>query len=202
MASTNAKRPRTKPADIRREELMDAAQALFLKKGFAATSVSEIVEGADVAKGTFYLYFKTKDDVLAALRTRFIDGFCENVDAAMAEDHANWSDRIDAWVSACVNAYLDNVALHDLVFHQHRPANREMKADNPVITRLTAFLEKGIKAEAWSVSHPRLFAAMLFDALHGAVDHSVASGKPINRPELIRVVAEFYRNALCIRNGE
>jgi AcrR family transcriptional regulator len=34
MIASTAKRPRTKPAEIRREELMDAAQALFLEKGF------------------------------------------------------------------------------------------------------------------------------------------------------------------------
>ena len=72
--TTTVKRPRTKPAEVRRE-LIDAAHRLFLDKGFEATSVGEIVEAADVAKGTFYFYFKTKDDILLALRARFC-GFC------------------------------------------------------------------------------------------------------------------------------
>lgn len=192
------KRPRTKPAEVRRDELMDAAEALFLKKGFAATSVSEIVEEADVAKGTFYLYFKTKDDVLAALRGRFVDGFCEKVDAAMAADHQTWPRRIDAWVKACVNAYLDSVAVHDLVFHQHTPASREMKADNLVIARLEALLEKGAAAGAWQVGPPRMIAVMLFDALHGAVDDNLAAKRPMSRARLIEVATAFYRSALAI----
>mgnify|MGYP000037588066 CR=1 FL=1 len=192
------KRPRTKPPEIRRDELIDAAEALFLKKGFAATSVSEIVEAADVAKGTFYLYFKTKDDVLAALRSRFVDGFCEQIDAAMAGEHRDWSGRVDAWVKACVDAYLDQVALHDLVFHQHTPASREMKADNPVINRLAAMLEDGSRSQAWTIGHLRLTAVMMFDALHGAVDDNLASKKPLNRAKLIQVVRAFYRQALGI----
>ena len=59
MTTTTTKRSRTKPAEVRRDELMDAAQALFMEKGFAATSVAEIVEGAGVAKGTFYTYFQS-----------------------------------------------------------------------------------------------------------------------------------------------
>jgi AcrR family transcriptional regulator len=192
------KRPRTKPAEIRRDELMDAAEVLFLRKGFAATSVSEIVEEADVAKGTFYLYFKTKDDVLAALRTRFIDIFCEQIDAALTAGRTDWPDRIDEWVKACVNAYLDHVALHDLVFHQHTPANRQMKADNPVIVRLAAMLEEGARSNAWAIDNSRLTAVMLFDALHGAVDDSLASKKPLSRSKLVQAVRVFYRRALRI----
>jgi AcrR family transcriptional regulator len=196
MKSDTAKRPRTKSAEIRREELMDAAQALFLEKGFAATNVSEIVEGADVAKGTFYLYFKTKDEVLTALQTRFIDGFCKQIDAAMAKDYESWAARIQAWVSTCVNAYLDAVAVHDLVFHQHQPANRAMKAGNPVIARLSALLEKGASAGAWELHNARLTAVMLFDAQHGAVDDCLVGGETVKRPELIALVTRFYCNVL------
>ncbi len=46
---------------------MEAALALFSKKGFERTSVREIVELAHVAKGTFYVHFETKVDVLHAL---------------------------------------------------------------------------------------------------------------------------------------
>lgn len=198
MNATTIGRPRTKPAEVRRDELMDAAEALFLKKGFAATSVSEIVEEADVAKGTFYLYFKTKDDILAALRSRFVDGFCAKIDVAMAVDHRRWPKRIDAWVKVCVSAYLDSVAVHDLVFHQHILANREMKADNLVIARLASLLEQGVEAGAWQVSQPRMTAVMLFDALHGAVDDNLAAKKPMSRAKLIEVATAFYRNALAI----
>ncbi|MGY2049024.1 TetR/AcrR family transcriptional regulator [Methylobacterium sp. JK268] len=200
MIAIQDKRPRTKPAEVRRDELMDAAQALFLRKGFAATSVSEIVEDADVAKGTFYLYFKTKDDVLAALRTRFVDGFCERVDAAMAAGHADAAARLDAWVRACVDAYLDNVAVHDLVFHQHAPSDRAARTGNPVVVRLAALIARGTAEKAWTADHAPLTAVMLFDALHGAVDHAIATGMT-DRAALIGAVSTLYRRALGIDRG-
>lgn len=198
MKTSTIGRPRTKPAEIRRDELMDAAQGLFLRKGFAATNVSEIVEEAGVAKGTFYLYFKTKEEVLAALRARFVDDFCGMVDLVMTADYEDWPKRIDAWVKACVDAYLDNVDLHDLVFHEYAPSKREMKADNPVVTRLAVLLGEGVQAGAWSVVHPRLTAVMLFDSLHGAIDNNLASNNPMSRPKLTQAVTAFYRNALSI----
>lgn len=196
MTGARAKKPRTKTADVRRDELMDSAQRLFLEKGFTATSVSEIVEGADVAKGTFYLYFKTKDDVLTALRFRFIEDFCERLDAAMAHDFDSWAARLDAWATTCVEGYLDEIALHDLVFEPYTAVTREMKANNLVIVRLTKLLEDGVRANAWTLEQPTLTAAMLFYAMHGAVDINLAAAKPLDRSELTKTVRIFYRNAL------
>ena len=51
----------------KKQNLIDAAYALFLEKGVAKTSVDEIVRGANVAKGTFYLYFHDKEHLLQQL---------------------------------------------------------------------------------------------------------------------------------------
>jgi TetR/AcrR family transcriptional regulator, cholesterol catabolism regulator len=47
-----------------REALLDAALTLFREKGYDETTVEEITERADVAKGTFFNYFPTKEDLL------------------------------------------------------------------------------------------------------------------------------------------
>lgn len=47
----------------KRESLLDSAFSLFINNGFNKTSISDIVNHAGVAKGTFYLYFKDKYDI-------------------------------------------------------------------------------------------------------------------------------------------
>lgn len=47
----------------KRESLLNTAFNMFTTKGVSQTSISEIVEKAGVAKGTFYLYFKDKYDI-------------------------------------------------------------------------------------------------------------------------------------------
>jgi AcrR family transcriptional regulator len=49
-----------------RDRLFRAALALFAKKGYAATTVEDITEAADVGKGTFFNYFPSKEHVLMA----------------------------------------------------------------------------------------------------------------------------------------
>ena len=56
-------------SEFRKSELLNAARAVFGKKGFHEASIEEIAEMAEVAKGTVYLYYKSKNDLyLEALR--------------------------------------------------------------------------------------------------------------------------------------
>lgn len=51
----------------KRKRLLDAAYDLFNKDGVSNTSIAEICKKAGIAKGTFYLYFSDKEDILRAL---------------------------------------------------------------------------------------------------------------------------------------
>ena len=55
--------------NIKRTRIIDAASKLFLDKSFALTAVDDVVKAAGVAKGTFYLYFKDKYDLLNQIVT-------------------------------------------------------------------------------------------------------------------------------------
>src|SRR5438093_13378446 len=59
------------PVNDRREQLLDAALAVFSAGGYSAAKVSDIVGRAGVAQGTFYLYFRSKQEVMLALFERF-----------------------------------------------------------------------------------------------------------------------------------
>ena len=54
-------------SDFRRGQILSAARNAFSRHGLAGTTVSQIAHGADVAKGTVYLYFRSKDQILRAL---------------------------------------------------------------------------------------------------------------------------------------
>ncbi|ADQ06289.1 transcriptional regulator, TetR family [Caldicellulosiruptor hydrothermalis 108] len=60
-------RKREQKKIIKENRLLDAAYSLFIEKGITATAIDEIVKKAGVAKGTFYLYFKDKEDILEKL---------------------------------------------------------------------------------------------------------------------------------------
>jgi AcrR family transcriptional regulator len=56
-----------------RRELADAAAKLFIERGYAATTVQDIVEAADVSSRTFFRYFPNKEDVITAIASMSMD---------------------------------------------------------------------------------------------------------------------------------
>jgi AcrR family transcriptional regulator len=94
-----ARPPRTKPPAERRAELMDAAQRLFLAQGFAPTSIEQVTTTAGVAKGTFYLYFSSKEAVRSALGERYGEAHLARASAAVGQARA-WEEKLLAWVQA------------------------------------------------------------------------------------------------------
>jgi AcrR family transcriptional regulator len=68
-----------------RARLMDAAVQLFARDGFEAASVNEIARVADVANGTFYVHFRDKDEIAAAVAFRMAEGVVRQLDDAMVD---------------------------------------------------------------------------------------------------------------------
>ena len=56
----------------RREAIIDAAKIVFRAKGYHPASIGDIIEQAQIARGTFYLYFTNKQDVFRALLDEFL----------------------------------------------------------------------------------------------------------------------------------
>jgi AcrR family transcriptional regulator len=75
---------RRRRKEARPAELLDAALALFVEKGFAATRSEEVARAAGVSKGTLYLYFPSKEELLKAV----IQHYVANEIAAGAEEVA------------------------------------------------------------------------------------------------------------------
>jgi len=109
--ATHGRRERKKEETKRR--IFVAALQLFHDKGFEHTTVDEITERADVAKGTFFNYFPRKESVLAYLSEEWL----ERVEEQAAQKHLLAADRITGFFVAVASAYGENRTLAHLVVH-------------------------------------------------------------------------------------
>ncbi len=67
------------------DRLIEAATVLFEARGYDATSVSDIVERAELTKGAFYHYFPSKLDCLHELHSAFIEGELARLEKVIAD---------------------------------------------------------------------------------------------------------------------
>ena len=78
---------RRRRKDARPAELLEAALTLFVEKGFSATRSEEVAKAAGVSKGTLYLYFPSKEELLKAVIQHFLGAEIEaGIQEAAAAD--------------------------------------------------------------------------------------------------------------------
>lgn len=97
--------PRQRRKEARPQELLDAALALFAEKGFAATRSEEVAARAGVAKGTLYLYYPSKEELLKAV----IEQRLSSQIAAAAEAAASYQGSTSTLMSEVLGEWWTHV---------------------------------------------------------------------------------------------
>ncbi|WUI02907.1 TetR/AcrR family transcriptional regulator [Spirillospora sp. NBC_00431] len=194
-------RPRDKPVEERRADILDAAEKLALERGIDGVTVDQVTSGAGISKGTFYLYFRSKDDVLDALRDRYLAAFAARQDEAAARARpGDQVARVEAWVIAGLEDYVRDHRLHDVVFRHREPLRDDPEQPRepagPSIDSLTRLLTEGVESGAFTVPDPDVTAVVLFQALHGAADHLIHAGDADLHERVVQEIRRLCRALL------
>ena len=64
---------KSKDPNVRRLEIIEAAEQLFTQKGFEQTSVSDITDLVGLSHGAFFYYFKSKNNLFKAVVQHYLD---------------------------------------------------------------------------------------------------------------------------------
>jgi AcrR family transcriptional regulator len=78
----------------RRKNIIDVSAALFLSKGYEETSVNTIVEKLGVAKGTFYHYFKSKEEILGAVLEDYLANYTDGIKTSLENNTLNAYEKL------------------------------------------------------------------------------------------------------------
>jgi TetR/AcrR family transcriptional regulator, transcriptional repressor for nem operon len=194
-----ARLPRRQPADVRREQILDAAARVLVERGLAAATMAEVAEAASVAKGTVYLYFESKAELLAGLRARYFDDFAARLgEPAAGPPGPGIAARIERLVAASYDFALANHELHHVLFHQAGFAERDTFAR--IRTLLAELIEAGQADGELEVADPPLATELLLHGLHGVL--AAATHRPgFERRRVVAGVTELACRALGVRTG-
>jgi TetR/AcrR family transcriptional regulator, transcriptional repressor for nem operon len=191
---------RTKPAEQRRADLLAASEALFLAQGVAATSLDEITSRAGVSKGLFYLYFRSKDDLLAALQDQFSVRLADRIRAA-ADLAGDWPAKLDACVQAIFDDYQESRDRHEVLFqHGAHVSASHRQTHTLAVDAIGDLLAEGKAAGAFDMADPAATAALCWASTHGFYPdfHSEAA---LADSRLIRAARELFRRAAGVTTG-
>jgi len=175
-----------------RRRIIEAAEKLIREKGFEAVGVSDIAREAGVAKGSFYTYFKRKEDVVAEIthikfmaveeRAKAAGDVCAQISSFLTE---SMKYIVDTGVNIC-QQWLKNV-----VEPQDEQGKAKLRYDTDVIRRaLTSAVERGeLKPETPVDALAESIAAAYYGAV---VLWAITDGKA----DPMRITEEYGAGAL------
>lgn len=118
--------------------ILDAAYELFGSGGFYETKMSEVAEQAGIAKGTVYLYFKSKEELFMAVTRRDCEGFLIQLQEKLKDSEA-------------LAGKLSIIAKHHMNYYYERKRHTKLffraPNNNPeLVAYMTLFMEQYMQA--------------------------------------------------------
>jgi AcrR family transcriptional regulator len=152
--------------EARKLEIVEAAERLLQAHG-AGVRVEDVVREAGVAKGTFFLYFPSWDDLLETVRDRLVAEF----DAAYplpteVSGPVDWPAVVDAQAAAFIDFAAARQGIGQALFHSDFAERRPLALNG--IARLAAVIRAGQEAQAFGAVDPEPTARLMFAAIDEA----------------------------------
>jgi AcrR family transcriptional regulator len=197
---TNTKTRGRRPGH-RRQDLLDAAVEVFQKKAVRDATVADICAQAGVAKGTFYLYFDSRDHLLGALREVLVEKTLER--AAFYYERVGREDiwsLVDGMTEAMIDLLYDQKDIIQAVTTEGMtPETAEVFAecDRKLNALVADGIRLGIEQGAFQVDNPEATASLLNHATEGAVVEAILYDSGLTQSEITKAAKEMARKVLA-----
>ncbi len=145
-----------KDPEVRQAEILKTAGELFKTQGYGNTTVETIIQKVGIAKGTFYYYFKSKEDILDALVHEMVNKLCEDYQKIAADPERSAMDKMREMLRG-ENKLSEQE--NELTENLHRPENRELheRINIEIILRISPIIaqviEQGKKESVFNVEN-------------------------------------------------
>lgn len=194
-----------KEPEVRKNEILDIAERLFYAKGYARCTVSEILEEAGIAKGTFYYYFASKEEVLDGVIRRYTDEVHSNLEKMRRMTDLPYPVKLMGMFEAMqVEDQIKRVNLDDLhnventLLHQ-KILSRTIAVMTPVLVET---ILEGEKTGAWRCAHPVEYMQIFLASALTLTDEGIFEDNEISQPELMQALIALLEKMLEAEEGE
>lgn len=168
--SRDAPAGRFQPPEVRRRQILDAAAALALERGLDDVSVAQVATAAGIAKGSIYLHFESRHELVDALRADLWHKMLDEPRRLLDLSERSWANRMDDIVAHLVEFSVENEALYHAVFHATASHSDEPWTEARQLLR--TLLEAGQQAGEFDLLDLDVTTDFLLHAYAGPCYHS------------------------------
>ena len=187
----------TKAPDDRRQDILSAGLTLFRSTGFAATTIADIATQAGIAKGTFYLYFDSKDELLGVLWERYVDDLIRKGSEILGDGDGWWPTMDRLWAVLIEHAAA-HAELHRIVYSGADGKARDLckQSSQRIIDILAAYVHRGAAEGAFQAADVELTARLVYLAAEGLLDDVGGHERVVDPAPITAAVQELCHRAL------
>ncbi|KMN43407.1 TetR/AcrR family transcriptional regulator [Bacillus cereus] len=171
-----------KEYEERRNEILETAEKLFVTKGYTKTTVNDILKEIGIAKGTFYHYFKSKEEVMDEIIMRIIKADVAKAKAIVSNPNIPVLDKL---FRILMEQSPKSGDIKEKMIEQfHQPNNAEMHQKSLVQSIiylspvLTEVLKQGIEEGIFSTPYPQETIELLISSAQVIFDDGLFQWKP------------------------
>lgn len=189
-----------KPHDERRTEILDVANRLFAIKGYEKTTVNDILTEIGIAKGTFYYYFESKEQVLEAINVRLIDMIVERAEGVCSMDLPLPEKLLGVFMSMQIRDQVSDALIEEL----HQPDNALMheKMIRSMIEKfsplLAGIVEEGVKTGEFTCPFPLEYMQIILSSVLVLTDENNVGSGPEQQEKIIFALVSLLEKALGV----
>ena len=148
-----------------KEKIHQAALKLFVEKGVAETTIRDLALNANIAEGTLYRHYTSKDELVAGLFTSNYKAFAQRL-ILIRENQPDFQNKLQAIINEVCGFYDENPMLFRfLLLIQHQGLPRVPDNDENPVYILRNIIEKAAQEGDINTSNPTLTTAMLLGLL-------------------------------------
>ncbi|PEB51830.1 TetR family transcriptional regulator [Bacillus pseudomycoides] len=194
-----------KEYEERRSEILNAAEKLFASKGYTKTTVSDILREIGIAKGTFYHYFKSKEEVMDAIIMRIVNADVAAAKKIAANSNIPVLDKLFQILIAQVPKAGGNK--EKMIEQFHRPNNAEMHQKSLVqailhlTPVLTEVIEQGINEKIFVTAYPRETIEFLIASAQVIFDEGLFQWQPHEAMQKAKAFINMMETTLGAEKG-
>jgi AcrR family transcriptional regulator len=179
-----------KKAEVRRQEIVATARSLFQASEYEKTTMQDVMDELDIAKGTIYHYFKSKEELLEAVVENIVEEDLAGKQILMKETRGNALEKIRTLINAGNLAGEHAEILEPL----HHPGNLGMHIRQLAVTLMrqaplyAELIRQGCNEGLFQTEYPLECAEFILSAVQFLTDMGI---HPWTQPDLIRRAMAF-----------
>lgn len=186
-----------------KEKILEKSTVLFERKGFSETSIQDIVNELDVTKGTFYYYFKSKEELLMDIHLRYISDIVDQQREIIEDAGKNSHEKLHAVIHMLMRSIEMKGTSARVFFREMRNLSEEhltqiIPKRDEFYDQLRSIVEDGMKKKEF---RPDIRPDIITFAVLGACNwsyHWFNPNGPIQDYEVAKMYLEIFLNGIAM----